>query len=191
MRRVLHLIGALALAACACVALGAAPASAAARTVMAGSATPAVPTSTVGVMGEQGVRYCVRNYAPNSTVTVTNQLTGATTTIHTNAAGKGCAEVPIKRGCRAITQTIVATGTAPDGSAISSQATVTAPPSPRLCAAAGHKGGSQPGSQSGSLAFTGSSIIIPAILLGIVLIMVGSAVVTAARRKRDLASYGS
>jgi hypothetical protein len=142
-----------------------------------------VPTSTTGVLGEHFVRYCVKNYAPNSTVTVTNELTGATVTIHTNRAGSGCAEVPIKRGCRAITQRIVASGVGANGVAQTSSATVTAPPTRSLCSASGSKSGSN----SGSLAFTGSGIIIPALLIGIVLIMIGSATVTATRRKKHSA----
>jgi hypothetical protein len=153
----------------------ASPVSAAPRPIMAGSATPGVPTSTTGVMGEHFVRYCVKGYAPNSTVTVTNELTGATVTIHTNRGGRGCAEVPLKRGCHAISQTIVASGTGADGNPASSTAVVTAPPTHSLCAASGSK--------SGSLAFTGSSIIIPALLIGIVLIMIGTAAVAAARRR--------
>lgn len=163
-------------------------ASAAPRPVMAGSATPGVPTSTVGVEGEHFVRYCVKNYAPNSTVIVTNEATGATRTIHTNQKGSGCAKVPIKSSCRATRQVIIAVGTDADGNPASSRAVVTSPPNRSLCSAGAAKGqssGSGSGSSpaSGSLAFTGASGILFMVLLGIVLIMLGTSAVAAARRR--------
>lgn len=166
-------------------AFGAASAGAAVRPVQAGSATPGVPTSTVGVMGEGVVRYCVKNYAPDSTVTVTNKLTGKTVTIHTNGKGAGCAEVPIKRGCRAITQTIVASGTDANGDPATSSAVVTAPATPSLCSAAGTKHHS---SSSGSLAFTGAAGITIMVIIGLLLIGLGTFAVVLGRRRRSAAT---
>lgn len=168
-----------------------APASSAAtRPVMDGSATPGVPTSTVGVEGENFVRYCVENYAPNSTVTVTNESTGATRTIHTNHKGAGCTKVPVKRSCRATRQVIVATGTDANGDPATSQAVVTSPPDPRLCSAAAKHGSSGHGSSghssSASLAFTGAAGILFMVLLGVVLIIIGTAAVGTARRRGQL-----
>lgn len=172
--------------------LGAAAVSATTRMPAAGSATPGVPTSTTGVMGEHFVRYCVKNYAPDSTVTVTNERTGATVTIHTNGNGAGCAEVPIKRGCRAVRQVIVASGIDANGKPASSRAVVVAPPTPSLCQAAAqhnHGSGAGSGTGSGSLAFTGATGIMMMLAIGIVLIIVGSAALAAARRRRAHGAY--
>lgn len=164
-------------------AFGAASAGAAVRPVQAGSATPGVPTSTVGVMGEKVVRYCVKNYQPDSTVTVTNELTGQSVKIHTNRTGAGCAEVPLKRGCRATKQTIVASGIGDNGKPATSSAVVTAPATPSLCSAAGTKHTS-----SGSLAFTGATGIMLMVLIGLVLVALGTAAVVIGRRRRSAAT---
>jgi hypothetical protein len=171
-------------------ALGATSAGAATRPVQAGSATPGVPTSTVGVLGEHGVRYCVKNYAPNTDVTVVNQKTGQTVTIHTNSSGAGCAEVPIERACRAVRQVLVASGTDALGNPASSQSVVTAPATPSLCAASGTKKttASGHGSSSGSLAFTGAAGIALMIVVGLLLIGFGTAAVVVGRRRRSAAT---
>jgi hypothetical protein len=153
----------------------------------AGSAPPPTPVSTVGPVTGNHVRYCVKNYEPNSTVTVTNQANGATVEIHTNSKGAGCAEVPVKRACgHSVTQTIVATGRDQNGNPASSQATVTAPPDKNLCRSVAAGGGQQGGGQSnqgGSLAFTGADII-GMILAALVLIALGTVAVVSARRRR-------
>jgi hypothetical protein len=154
-------------------------AGAAPRPVTAGSATPGVPSASIGVLGKHVVRFCVSHYKPNSTVTVVNRTTGSTVTIHTNAKGAGCAEVPIKRACHAVTQTIVATGTGADGTPATTRATVTAPATSSLCRAGASSGGVLP--------FTGSDFILPAIAIAMILIVGGTGAVTVGRRRRGLA----
>lgn len=109
--------------------VGVAEFASAASLPAASSATPGVPTSTI-----QGNTYCVSNYAPNSDVVVVNQLTGATSTIHTDANGSGCTTIPIRRACAtSTTQTIVASGVGADGHPATSQVVDNAPPDPSLC----------------------------------------------------------
>jgi hypothetical protein len=105
--------------------VAAAPVSAASH---ATSATPGVPTSTIKSTGATSVEYCVSNYAPNSTVTVVNELTGARGTIHTGPRGSGCTRIGIERACNeTISQTIVATGSDAKGNPATSSATDNAP----------------------------------------------------------------
>jgi hypothetical protein len=158
--------------------LTAGAARAAVHPITAGSApNPGTPVGSVGVLGEHFVKFCVKNFKPNSTVKVVNETTGATVTLHTNSKGKGCTQVPIKRGCKAITQKIVATGTGADGKPATVTQTVTAPPTPSLCES----------TSGGTLPFTGSDFILPALIVGMVLIGVGTAM-TIVRRRRDEAS---
>jgi hypothetical protein len=155
--------------------LAAGAATAAPRPVTAGSTPPGVPSGSVGVLGEHFVRFCVKNFKPNSPVKVVNETSGATVTIHTNSKGSGCVEVPLVRACKAVTQTIVATGTGADGTPATVKETVTAPATPSLCSS----------TSGGTLPFTGSSIIIPGIIIGLVLIVVGTGTVVVVRRRRD------
>lgn len=152
--------------------------------VMAGSAPHGHnPQGAVGVLGEN-YRFCVKHFAPNSTVTVTNELTGKAVAIHTNANGAGCVTVPVKRACTAVTQTFKAVGTAADGTPATVTQTVTVAPTHSLCA--GSRGTHSSG---GTLPFTGSDIIIPGIIIGVVLIAAGTAM-TLVRRRRHEATAG-
>jgi hypothetical protein len=115
--------------------IGVAGASASTR-LPADSATPPVPTSSVSPDNNPNtVTYCVDNYAPNSTVSVTNNANGATGTIHTDSSGHGCTHMPIKTDCtQNVSNTIVASGTDQAGKPASSQATYVAPPNSKDCA---------------------------------------------------------
>jgi hypothetical protein len=179
MRRILSAL-LLAIVMGAAGALGAGSASAAPRTAFAdnpGSSTPSGdPGASVGVLGEHFVKFCVKNFKPGTTVKVVNTTTGATTTLHVSQDGKGCTNVPIKRACHAVTQTIVATGTGANGKPATVKQTVTAPATKSLCGE-GVLG-------SGSLPFTGSDIIIPGVIIGLVLIATGTAL-TIVRRRRS------
>lgn len=156
-------------------------ASAATRPVTAGSSPGNPPGGGTKVLGEHFDGFCVTNFAPNSTVKVVNQLTGASTVIHTNAKGSGCANVPLKRACAAVPQRIVATGIGNDGKPATVSATVRAPATASLCAASSL---SKPSSSSsgGTLPFTGSDILIP-LIIGLVLIAVGATTVRIRRRR--------
>lgn len=144
--------------------------------VMAGSApTGHNPQGAVGILGKN-YRFCVKHFEPNSTVTVTNKLTGATVEIHTDANGAGCATVPVKRACKAVTQSFVATGTGADGNPASVTQTITVPPITSLCSGSTNS--------AGTLPFTGSNIIIPGVIIGVVLIGAGTAM-TVVRRRRE------
>jgi hypothetical protein len=162
-------------------ALAAGAATAAPRPVFGGSQTPGGdPGASVGVLGEHFVKFCVKNFKPGSTVKVVNTTTGATVTIHVGPNGKGCANVPIKRACKAVTQTIVATGTGANGQPTTVKQTVTAPATKSLCGT-GVLG-------SGTLPFTGSDIIIPGIIIGLVLIATGTALTIRRRRSGEAAA---
>jgi hypothetical protein len=158
-------------------------ASAGPRVVMAGSAPNGhAPKAAIGILGKN-YRFCVKHFAPNSTVTVTNTLTNQSVNIHTNANGAGCATVPVKRACKALTQTFQATGTGEDGNPATVTQTVTVPAVPSLCSGST----SDPGTTNsgGTLPFTGSDIIIPGIIIGVVLIVSGTAMTIVRRRRAD------
>jgi hypothetical protein len=156
-------------------------ASAVTRPVAAGSSPGQPPGGGTKVLGVKFDGFCVKNFKPFSTVKVTNQLTGQTVYIHTDAKGAGCANVPIKRACHAVSQRIVATGIGQDGKPATVSAMVRAPATPSLC------GGTKTGSHSGgTLPFTGADIA-TMVAVGLVLIGVGTTAVIAVRRRRSLA----
>jgi hypothetical protein len=152
--------------------------------VAAGSAPGNPPSGGTKVLGEKFDGFCVKNFKPNSTVTVVNELTGAKAQIHTDAKGAGCANVPLKRGCHAISQKLVATGIGNDGKPAKVTAVVRAPALPSLC------GGRQVAASGGTLPFTGGRLpftganIAIMIAIGLVLIGIGTVVVTTVRRRR-------
>jgi len=160
---------------------GADLAGATTRPIAAGSSPGNPPGGGVKVLGEKFDGFCVKNFEPNSTVTVTNQLTGATATIHTDATGAGCANIALKRGCNAITQKLVATGTGNDGKPATVSAIVTAPATPSLCRSVAASGGTVP--SGGSLAFTGANIAIM-VAIALILIGAGTAIMITVRRRR-------
>jgi hypothetical protein len=148
-------------------------ASAAPRPITAGSATPGAPGGTVQVLGEHFIRDCVKNFKPHSTVTVVNESNGATVKIHTDGKGNGCASLPLKHACQALTQQLVATGIGSDGKPATVRQTMTAPATKSLCRT----------SSGGTLPFTGSNIIVPGVIIGVVLIVVGAAMSVVRRRR--------
>jgi hypothetical protein len=160
------------------LATGADLAGATTRPLAAGSSPGNPPSGGTKVLGEKFDGFCVKNFQPNSTVTVVNQLTGATVKIHTNAKGAGCADVPLKRGCNAVTQKLVATGIGNDGKPATVSALVRAPASPSLCAS------TSTSSSGGTLPFTGANIAI-LVAIGLILLGSGTAVVTTVRRRRQ------
>jgi hypothetical protein len=158
---------------------GADLAGATARPIAAGSSPGNPPGGGTKVLGEKFDGFCVKNFKPNSTVTVVNQLTGSSVQIHTNAKGAGCADVPLKRACNAVSQKIVATGVDSNGKSATVSAMVRAPATPSLCA-----GVTTSASSGGTLPFTGANI---AIMIAIALVLLGSgtAIVMTVRRRRQ------
>jgi hypothetical protein len=149
--------------------------------VAAGSSPGQPPGGGTKTLGEKFDGFCVQNFKPFSTVKVTNELTGKTVFIHTNAKGNGCADVPIKRACSAVSQRILATGTGNDGKPAQVSAMIRAPATPSLCASRTTK------SSGGTLPFTGANI---AILVAIALLLIGAgtATVITVRRRHNSAA---
>jgi hypothetical protein len=91
------------------------------------------------------VKFCVKHFAAQSRVRVTNRKTGAVVHLRTNAKGAGCVQVPIKRACHSVRQTLIANGTGDDGHPATVKQTVTTQPTASKCAKthrkhAGHHG---------------------------------------------------
>ena len=84
------------------------------------SPTPAIPSSTVRVVGPTQLKYCVSSYAPSARVTVT-EAGGATATIHTNNVGAGCTVIAFDAVC-GDGHSAVATGVGADGNPATSSA---------------------------------------------------------------------
>jgi hypothetical protein len=132
-------------------------------------------------VNEKTTTYCVENYKGHSVIKVVDDKTGKVVSIHTNANGVGCTQVPVTVAC----QNLLAQGPSQDGSPGHSSA--------RLCVTStttAHPGSSSaPGApapvSSGGLPFTGSNIIIPGTIIGLVLIGVGFFAVLLGRRRRD------
>jgi hypothetical protein len=130
-------------------------------------------------VGEKFTTYCVQNYKGNSVVKVVNEKTGQVASIHTNGKGVGCVQMPVTANC----QDLTAHGSALDGSPGSSSA--------RVCVTeAGSVTTQQPTAgpapvSSGGLPFTGSNVIIPGTILGLLLIAGGVFFVLIARRRGD------
>lgn len=160
-------------------------AAASTRPIMAGSSPGQPPGGGVIVLGVKFDGFCVKNFAPHSTVNVTNTLTGQSVVIHTDANGSGCANVPIKRACNALPQRIVATGTGSNGKPAQVSATVTAPATHSLCAVSAASGGRSTSSSGSTLPFTGADIALM-VAVGLVLIGAGTTTVIAVRRRRQV-----
>lgn len=151
------------------------------RPIAAGSSPGNPPSGGTKVLGAKFDGFCVKNFKPNSTVTVVNQLTGTSVKIQTNAKGAGCANVPLKRACNAVTQKLVATGVGANGKPATVSAIVRAPATASLCS--GRQISTSPGNSGGTLPFTGANIAIM-VAIGLILIGIGSAVVMSVRRRR-------
>jgi hypothetical protein len=124
-------------------------------------------------VGEKFTTYCVENYKGNSVVKVVNVKTGRVVSVHTNPDGEGCVKMPVTANC----QDLDAHGPDQDGKPGHSSA--------RVCVTeAGTSSGHSPVS-SGGLPFTGSNIIIPGTILGLLLIGGGFFFVLLGRRRRD------
>jgi hypothetical protein len=180
--------------------IGAGSASASARPVMAGSSTPAPPSGSVGPPRAHQVKFCVKHFAASSTVRVTNNKTGDVVRLHTNAKGAGCVQVPIKRACHSVRQTIVGRGTGDDGHPATVKQTVTTQPTPSKCSKThrhrvGHHGRTHHKRHKGSAArlasansasthrFSGTDAAILALIAGLAIIAAG-ATLTLVRRRR-------
>jgi hypothetical protein len=124
-------------------------------------------------VGEKFTTYCVQNYQGNSVVKVVNAKTGQVVSIHTNAKGGGCTKVPVTANC----QDLTAHGPAQDGSPGSSSA--------RVCVAEASSGSGPAPVSSGGLPFTGSNVIVPGTILGLLLIGGGFFFVLLGRRDDD------
>jgi hypothetical protein len=159
--------------------LAGAGAAMAAPSPIMGSATPNPPGGT-SVLGQHDARVCVSQFAPGTEIHVVNQTTGETATIHSNFKGKGCNALPISHSCRAAAQTIVETGKGADGKPTTVTQTVTVPAASSLCTA----------SAGSTLPFTGSNIILPGTVAGLLLIIVGTALTLVRRRRRADALSG-
>jgi hypothetical protein len=120
----------------------------------AGSATPPVPTSTITPNPDPGtVTYCVDNYLGNSDVSVANNANQAIGTIHTDANGHGCTQMPVKTTCsQPVSNTIVASGLDQANQPATSQATYNTLPDPSQCPGGGGSPTPNPTSTSTSTA---------------------------------------
>jgi hypothetical protein len=137
------------------------------------------PTTSVGGTGftHPGKhKFCVSGYAPGSTVKihrggVHGPVVG---TIHTDANGHGCTNVPLSAGCHNYT------ATGKDAAGVSRHSTV------RVCVQGEHfNHGTTSGDPRGSdLPFTGGEIV-GLVALAAALIIIGSATVVSARRRRE------
>lgn len=97
------------------------------------SATPGVPTLTVKAVNGDSANVCVENFAPNSTVTVTNTADNSVAVIHTDSTGAGCTNVHLSTSCSAtLHETLVASGTDAEGKPATATAIVDVPP-PSTC----------------------------------------------------------
>jgi hypothetical protein len=130
-------------------------------------------------VGEKFTTYCVENYKGHSVVKVVDDKTGKVVSIHVNGSGAGCVQMPVTTAC----QNLIAHGPNQDGSPGESSA--------RLCVTdtttvTGHK--PPTGIRhifSGGLPFTGSNIIVPGTIVGLLLIVAGFFAVLIGRRRRD------
>jgi len=154
----------------------------------AGSAagdSPGVPTSSVTTISDKTAQYCVTNYAPNATVSVHNEKTGDSASIHTNHRGAGCTQVPVSVDCgHLVVQSIVAAGIAADGNPGTSSAPARVPGNVAPCDPT--DGSSAPADDTSSLSGTAKGIIAAASGAAVVLGTIGVILV----RRRRAATEG-
>jgi hypothetical protein len=123
--------------------------------------------------GEKLTTYCIKNYKGGSVVKIVNEQTGQVVSVTTAPDGTACTQVPVTTDCQQVT----AHGPNQDGKPGHSTA--------RVCVTATTTTAPPKGLFSGGLPFTGSNIIIPATILGLVLIGLGFFAVLVGRRRRD------
>jgi hypothetical protein len=123
--------------------------------------------------GEKFTTYCIKNYHGRSVIKIVNEKTGKVVSVKTAPDGTACVQVPVTTDCQQIT----AHGPNQDGGPGHSTA--------RVCVTDTTSTTPPKGIFSGGLPFTGSNIIIPATILGLVLIGLGFFAVLIGRRRRD------
>ena len=126
--------------------------------------------------GEKFTTYCIKNYQGRSVVKIVNVKTGRTVSVTTAKNGTACVKVPVTTHCQSISASGPNQNGGPGHSSASvcvTKTTTSSPPS-----TISHIFG-------GSLPFTGSNIIIPGTILGLILIGIGFFFVLIARRRRD------
>ena len=144
--------------------------------------SPGVPQSTVTELGAQSAHYCVSDYAPNVAVTVHNERTGASASIHTNHRGSGCTDVPVDVDCgHLLMETIVAAGIAADGNPGTSSAQAKVPGNMPPCDPSSASSAEPTG---GSRSFTGTDLAMVA-LGGAGCLLLGTMAVILVRRRRS------
>jgi hypothetical protein len=147
--------------------------------------SPGVPASTVTTFGAESAHYCVTAYAPNATISVRNEKTGAVASLHTNHKGSGCADVPVDVTCgERVSQLIVATGVGADGNPGTSSARADVPGNIGRCVGS-------PAGRADSGSSQSSSLSAPAITLlavgGVLVIGLCGGGLVLARRRRSAA----
>jgi hypothetical protein len=145
--------------------------------------SPGVPTSTVSTFGAESAHYCVTDYAPNATVSVHNDTTGATASILVNHRGSGCTDVPVDVSCgERVTQLIVATGVGADGNPGTSSARAEVPGNIGRCAGSPAGRADSGSSQSSSLSTTAITLLAVG---GVLVIGLGGGGIVLVRRRRS------
>jgi hypothetical protein len=133
-------------------------------------------------VGEKFTTYCIKNYKGRSVIKIVNVKTGKTVSVTTAPNGTACVKVPVTTTCQSIT----ASGPDQNGGPGHSSASVCVTKTTQT----GGGGSKSPPSTishifGGSLPFTGSNIIIPGTILGLILVGIGFFFVLIGRRRRD------
>ncbi len=129
--------------------------------------------------GEKFTTYCIKNYKGRSVIKIVNAKTGKTVSVTTAPNGTACVKVPVTTSCQSISASGPNKGGGPGHSSASVCVTkTTTTSSPPKNTTISHIFG-------GSLPFTGSNIIIPGTILGLILVGIGFFFVLIGRRRRD------
>jgi hypothetical protein len=128
--------------------------------------------------GEKFTTYCIKNYKGRSVIKIVNAKTGKTISVTTAPNGTACVKVPVTTSCQSISASGPNKGGGPGQSSASVCVTKTTTGSSPPKTTISHIFG-------GSLPFTGSNIIIPGTILGLILVGIGFFFVLIGRRRRD------